>query len=325
MEMSGIEPKSSQNRKRTGALIRILISAALLAILIVNMDIQEIGNALAGFRIPWIAAALAVIVLAMIVSAFKWGILLKAQGTAVPAGRLFRYYTIGQFFNNFLPSSIGGDGVRIWLAGRDTGSAAGAAATVVQERILAMVTLAALGLGSAVFADHPNGPAVGLMAGVFVLGAALAAVQLTGYVPKKIRNGKGRISRAVVRFADNSARMRKHPKKILICLAESILFQMLNSLVVETVIIGLGLPVLSLPNLFLIVSSASVMAMLPVGLNGYGLREGSYAYLLAPFGFTSAQALAVSVLYALFVSLYSLPGGLLWLSVKKRQGEAANG
>lgn len=323
MEMSGIEPRTGQKRKWPGTVIKIAVSAALLAVLILNMDTREIGNALAAFRPPYIAAALAVIVAAMIVSAFKWGILLKAQGTEIPVLRLFRYYTIGQFFNNFLPSSIGGDGVRIWLAGRDTGSAAGAAATVVQERILAMATLAALGLVSALFADHPSSLAVALMAGVFVLGSVLAAVQLTGFLPKAVRNGKGKIAQALVRFADNSARMRRHPRKIAVCLAESVVFQMLNSLVVETVILGLGLTPLSPANLFLIVSSASVMAMLPVGLNGYGLREGSYAYLLAPFGFTSAQALAVSVLYALFVSLYSLPGGLLWLSLKKKKQEEA--
>ena len=116
--------------------------------------------------------------------------------------------------------------------------------------------------------------------------------------------------------------MRAHPRLICVCLAESFVFQILNSLVVETVIAGLGLPLLPLPDLFLIVSSSSVMAMLPVGLNGYGLREGSYAYLLAPFGFSSAQALTVSVLYALFVSLYSLSGGIMWL-MEKRSGRTA--
>ncbi|MBQ8954550.1 MAG: flippase-like domain-containing protein [Clostridia bacterium] len=318
---------SGNKKKWVGTIVKLLISAALLVILVLNTDINEIRAALADFRPVFILLALAVIALAILVSALKWGVLLRAQGSRVSLGKLFRYYTIGQFFNNFLPSSIGGDGVRIYLAGRDTGSTAGAAATVVLERILAMVTLAALGLVSALLAREPSKLAVILMGGVFVVGSALALVQLTGFAPKKARQSKGKFAQSFVRFADNSARMREHPRLIAVCLAESVVFQMLNSLVVETVIAGLGLPLLPLADLFLIVSSSSVMAMLPVGLNGYGLREGSYAYLLAPFGFSSAQALTVSVLYALFVSLYSLSGGVMWLLLKRadKSGGKPNG
>ena len=66
----------------------------------------------------------------------------------------------------------------------------------------------------------------------------------------------------------------------------------------------------------MVVSASSVLAMVPVGLNGYGLREGSYAFLLAPYGFSTAQSLTISVLYALFVTLFSLAGGPLWLLMR---------
>jgi hypothetical protein len=55
------------------------------------------------------------------------------------------------------------------------------------------------------------------------------------------------------------------------------------------------------------------MAMVPIGLNGYGLREGAYIILLRPFGYTVTSALTVSVLFGIFVSIFSLWGGIHWM------------
>ncbi|MBP5184534.1 MAG: flippase-like domain-containing protein, partial [Lachnospiraceae bacterium] len=152
-----------------------------------------------------------------------------------------------------------------------------------------------------------------LMGMLLAVGAGLAAVQLTGWVPKRLNTKEGKIASIWRTFAEKSADIRKHPGAIVICLVESLVFQFLVALVVGTVIEGLGLTRLPLPDLCMVVSASSVLAMVPVGLNGYGLREGTYAFLLAPYGFTTAQALTVSVLYALFVTLFSLAGGPLWL------------
>ena len=299
-------------KKWIGTVIKIVISAALLTILVLSTDIREIGDALTGFRPIWIIPCLLVIAASVYVSAMKWGVLLKAQGVNVPVIRLFGYYTCGLFFNNFLPSSIGGDGARAILVGRDGGTVGGAA-SVIMERILATVTLSLLGLLGAVFSKHVPTVVPVLMGVLLAVGAGLAAVQLTGWVPKRLKTKEGKIASIWRTFAEKSADIRKHPGAIVICLVESLVFQFLVALVVGTVIEGLGLTRLPLPDLCMVVSASSVLAMVPVGLNGYGLREGTYAFLLAPYGFTTAQALTVSVLYALFVTLFSLAGGPLWL------------
>ncbi len=308
----------NSGKKWIGTVIKIIVSAGLLTILILSADIEEIGDALSGFKAPWGVAVLFAIAVSVYVSALKWGELLKAQGVRISSPKLFGYYTCGLFFNNFLPSSIGGDGARAILAGQEGGTVGGAA-SVVMERILATVTLALLGLVSAAFSRHTPGIVLIIMGAILTVGLLLAAVQLTGWVPEKLKKSEGKIAGVWKTFALKSAEIRKHPKAIAISLFESLIFQFLVAVVVETVIAGLGLELLPIPDLCMVVSASSVLAMVPVGLNGYGLREGSYAFLLAPYGFSTAQALTVSVLYALFVTLFSLAGGPLWLVLKKRR------
>lgn len=308
-------------KKWVGTIIKLLISAVLLTILILSADVKEIGEALSGFKAIWTVPVFLTIAASVYVSALKWGVLLKAQGVSVPSVRLFGYYICGLFFNNFLPSSIGGDGARAVLVGRDGGTVGGAA-SVVMERILATVTLAILGLLGAAFSKHTPAIVFVLMGVILLVGIGLAAVQLTGFVPGRLKTGTGRFATIWRTFAEKSAVIRKHPKSVIICLAESLIFQILVALVVGTVMLGLGLEKLPLPDLCMVVSASSVLAMVPVGLNGYGLREGSYAFLLVPYGYTTAQALTISVLYALFVTLFSLAGGPLWLVLNKSKKDA---
>lgn len=315
------DPETVKSKKILVTIVKIAISVALLTILVISTDIQEIINALAGFNMIWIIPILLTITLSVIVSALKWGAILNAQGVSISLVRLFCYYTCGLFFNNFLPSSIGGDGARAILAGRESGTVSGAAASVVMERIIATVTLSLLGLIGAAFSKYTDPIVIILLGVLFVVGIFLALIQMTGWVPKGLRKKETRFAGIWKSFARNSAVIKEHPKKITVCFVESIIFQFTVVLVVAGVIKGLGLDMIPIMDLCMVVSASSVLAMVPVGINGYGLREGSYAYLLAPYGFSTAQSLTISVLYALFVTLFSIAGGPLWLAMRPSKSD----
>lgn len=315
------DPETVKSKKILVTIVKIAISVALLTILVISTDIQEIINALAGFNMIWIIPILLTITLSVIVSALKWGAILNAQGVSISLVRLFCYYTCGLFFNNFLPSSIGGDGARAILAGRESGTVSGAAASVVMERIIATVTLSLLGLIGAAFSEYTDPIVIILLGVLLVVGIFLALIQMTGWVPKCLRKKETRFAGIWKSFARNSAVIKEHPKKITVCFVESIIFQFTVVLVVAGVIKGLGLDMIPIMDLCMVVSASSVLAMVPVGINGYGLREGSYAYLLAPYGFSTAQSLTISVLYALFVTLFSIAGGPLWLAMRPSKSD----
>lgn len=311
----------SNKKKRIITILRITISIFLLASLVIFADINKIIASLKDFNLKWLPLVFLLITLSTVVSTFKWRILIKAQNISIGFSTLFGYYMSGLFFNNFLPSSIGGDGVRIYLAGKKTDNFSSVASSVVVERVLATVTLALLGIISAIFAQSPSRLAVILLVVLFIAGILLTCILITGWIPKFLKNKDGKIAKAWISFSTSAGELKQHPKELIICLIESTVFQIIVALVIGAVMKGLNLNSIPLADLFLITSASSVLAMVPVGLNGYGMREGAYIYLLQPFGYTSSEALTVSVLFALYVSIFSLIGGVNWMVSRPTQNK----
>jgi uncharacterized protein (TIRG00374 family) len=293
--------------------LRIVAALLLLGILGYFADWDQIYRLLNTFQLSQLPLVFGLITLSVLVSAFKWGILLRAQNNRVGFGSLFRIYLIGLFFNNFLPSSIGGDGIRIVLAGKYCDRTASATASVVMERSVATVSLALLGLGGSVFAKESYPPAVGLLGMLLLVGIIVTAILLTGWVPDFVKRQNSKLGKAWVSFSKSAGDLKRQPRALLVNLLLSLLFQIIVAMVVASIMGGLGLVIPGLFDLFFITAAASVLAMAPVGLNGYGLREGAYILLLRPFGYTVASALTVSILFGIFVSIFSLSGGILWM------------
>ncbi|MEQ8154127.1 MAG: lysylphosphatidylglycerol synthase transmembrane domain-containing protein [Clostridiaceae bacterium] len=314
----------SNKKKKILTIIRIAISILLLAGLIRFAEIDKIVTSLKGFDLKWLPLIFLLIILSVVVSTFKWRILIEAQDISVGFTTLFGYYMSGLFFNNFLPSSIGGDGVRIYLAGKKTNNLSSVASSVIVERVLATVTLALLGIISSIFAHNPSKLAIILLIVLLIFAILLAWILLAGWIPEFLKDREAKIIKAWISFSKSAGELKNHPKELGICLIESMIFQIIVALVIWAVMKGLNLYSLPLADLFLMASASSVLAMVPVGLNGYGMREGAYIYLLQPFGYTSSQALTVSVLFALFVSLFSLFGGISWIFSRTTQNKINN-
>ena len=116
------------------SLLKAGVSLALLAFLFSHVEAARLWHVARSASLPWLTAALALYYLMIGVSAWRWGVLLEAQGLHFPLRRLTSSFFVATFFNNFLPSNIGGDVVRI----ADTAQAAGSrtrAATVVTRSI----------------------------------------------------------------------------------------------------------------------------------------------------------------------------------------------
>src|SRR6187401_754080 len=128
--------------------VKIVVSAGLLYVLLSRVDLARLWKTARTASIPWLLAALGLYFAMVFVSAWRWGLLLRAQRIVVRLASLLRSYLVATFFNNFLPSNIGGDVVRV----RDTAQAAGsktrAATVVLVDRgigLLGLVFVAAAG------------------------------------------------------------------------------------------------------------------------------------------------------------------------------------
>ena len=121
-------------KRRLILLAKLAVMAGLLAVLYRNVDFTAFRAALAGLAWGWIPLIYILLLLNTALNSWKWGLLLQADGIAIPLRSLMCSHLIGTFFNLFLPSSIGGDAYRVVDVGRRAGAKSFAAVFAVVQR-----------------------------------------------------------------------------------------------------------------------------------------------------------------------------------------------
>lgn len=288
---------------------RALVSVALLALFASRIDFGAAGDRLSGGHwLLFVVAALELLV-SFIIGAIRWRIYLLAAG--LPTGELavIRSYMIGVFANNFLPSQVGGDVARAWVA-TGPGTRLRGVATVLVDRATALVCLVAVGwLGYLTDPSAVPGQLVAALAaatGAIALGSV--AVVLGARSPAVARIVPSRLqgpARDVRRAAGACLRGPVLARTLLIGLA----FQGITVLAAWLVLRSLELHLAFAP---LAVSLAPILivSVLPISIGGFGVREGSYVVLLGYAGVGTTDATLLSLLSALAFALASAPGGL---------------
>jgi len=94
-------------------LLKAAVSIALLAVLFSKVDVGRLWSVARTASVPWLLGALGLYAAMILVSAWRWGLLLQAQRIAHTFAGLTSSFLVATFFNNFLPSNIGGDVIRI--------------------------------------------------------------------------------------------------------------------------------------------------------------------------------------------------------------------
>ena len=123
-------------------IFKLLFSLAVLLFIVVKLaPLPDILSAIRRANPFWLACSFSLHALGILISAYRWQILIRAQGDQVPLGYLAKSYLVGTFFNNFLPTRFGGDIVRIWDGSRYSESLTKSSAIVVVERLTGVIVL----------------------------------------------------------------------------------------------------------------------------------------------------------------------------------------
>jgi glycosyltransferase 2 family protein len=289
---------------------RLLGSLTLLAVLACRLDWGRLAAAFARLDLGLWLAALLVYLLTQLVSAVRWQALARLVGFDGGWGRYLAYYYIGMLFNLVLPTSVGGDVVRAWYLARQRGAgpAAGrrtaALLSVLADRVNGVLVLVALAAAAAVCCPVPLPPWV--LTGVAAVAAgSLAGVACLPLVPRlqRLLPGNARLQR----LADGTRLYLRHGRVMAWVTALSLVVQVANVAVVWLVGEALGLPV---PPLFygVMVPLVTLLTLLPVSVNGMGLREVGTVAMLAPLGVEAASAVTLSLLVFAVMAAASLSG-----------------
>jgi uncharacterized membrane protein YbhN (UPF0104 family) len=153
--------------------LRPVFGLGLLAFLLWRVDWQELTRIVSQASLGYVGVALLLELLNVLPRVLRWRALLLTQGTREPFLRLFSIYLVGSFFNNFLPSNVGGDSVRMLRLGQLTGQGADAVSSVLVERLCGLFAVLLMGV-VAVLSNWRLASAGGI--GLLVLGAFVAFV-----------------------------------------------------------------------------------------------------------------------------------------------------
>ncbi len=295
-----------------------VVSALLVWLLLRNLDLGALAHRmLAADRGLLLIAALLLWVLA-VPSTLRWSTILGAMGYPVRLWILFPLVLIGLFFSVALPSTIGGDAVRMWKLHRVGLPGTAAVVSVMIDRMVALLAVLVLVLVSvpALFALIPDRAVRGGV--LLLLGAGLlafAAAMVLDRLP--LAFSRYRLLRGLAQLSADLRRILLTPRAA----APTLLFSLVNQGgvvgVVGILAHGLGAPVGWLQCL-VIVPLAILVTVLPISIAGWGVREGAFVTGFGLVGVPAADALALSVMFGLLNTLICLPGGLVWLASGER-------
>jgi uncharacterized membrane protein YbhN (UPF0104 family) len=287
-------------------LIRLVVSAGLLGWIAWKSDWAELGQAFGQLRIElWLAAA-GLFGLCQVASAVRWQRMAGALGFQRPLGQYISMYFIGTFFNLALPTSVGGDVVRISYLNNGSGRRLAAFMAVLLDRLSGLIVLLALAVLGVAFSPVPLEPWIPWSIWGMTAGAVLGVVMLP-LVARWFRLGEVRVEQIKLGLG-----VLRRPGLLLETTFWSALVQGGNVILVWIIGVALEAPV---PASFywIMVPMVSLLTMLPISVNGMGVREQSAVLLLAPFGVPSAIALTLALLWFASSAANSLIGGVVFL------------
>jgi len=301
-------------RRRWVLPLRIVASVAMLALLLPRVHFASLLPTWNLRTVTLLVAALSVTLLGIVVSAIRWRQVLSALGLRERLRTLFSHYLAGQFVGNFLPSTIGGDVLRVTRLSASNGDRPDSFASVVLERLTGWFVLPLITLGAMVV--NPSlrelGAASAVAAGISV--ATLVLLTIVVVVAASPRLGgrlAGRLGwqRFVGAVHLGLDRFRHHPGEAAGVLAVGLAYQLVVVAAVFLAARALGLPV-GPTAILAFMPAVAIAQVLPISLGGLGVREGAFVLFLHPLGVTTGQAVALGLLVYglnLVVSLLGAP------------------
>lgn len=305
-----------------GKIIRLVVAAVLLAFVLSRLDFAELRRVAVSVRVDLLVLGYVLNLVMVALNTWRWQVLVRPLSAIVSLPRLASYYFVCMFFNNFMPTSIGGDVVRVLDLSRHTGDRSSAMASILVERLFGLYVLLPLCLGAFAIL-RPELPeqrwflvAEAGMAAVFVFGTVALRRRTLRRLEPLLRPvapvlERFDAKRKAGRLYDYLDAYKGRKTALVVALVLSLVSRSvwIYSCWVLALSVGIDLrPV----HFFLIMPLVEVGRMIPLSLSGIGIREGVMLVLLRLFGVADTPAILLAFLiYGIFV-FNGLIGGIVY-------------
>lgn len=299
--------------------IKAVVSIGLIWYLLSKTEFSAIYSSIKGATLGWLCLSFLTLYIGKILTSYRWQILLAAQGIRIPLRSLVASVFVGQFFNSFLPTTVGGDAIRAYDTASQSKESAKSVMSVFADRLIGVFALAllavfALGIGYLIGEDVSfyTWPVLGVFA-ICSLGMFMV------YNDRLIVAGENLLaSLKMSRLAEKLDKayrslhlLRGRPRVMALALIISILLQI--NVILYFYFIGVALDLeVSWLYFTMIVPVALVVLLVPFSINGIGIREGIFVFLLTDLGVPAEKSMALSLISFALMLTQGIIGGLIF-------------
>jgi len=304
--------------------IKILVSAALLYLALRKVNFADLAARIDLTSAVWLALAVALTFLQIFIGVLRWRIVGAECGAPLPLRQAMRYNVIGTFFNQTLPSSIGGDAVRLWLVARNGAGWRAATYSIFVDRAVGLIALAVIIVASLPWSAHLISDAYGRSALILIDFAALAGgagFLVLGILPWPFlkRWWATHHIHACAVIANRVIFSRRNEPAIAIL---SFLVHFLAVVIAWCVVQSIAAPV-GFDQTFLLIPPVMLITMLPISIAGWGVREATMALAFGYAGLLPNEGVNISLLYGAVTFLVGAFGGLVWVFSAEKAAQGA--
>jgi glycosyltransferase 2 family protein len=304
--------------------IKILISAALLYFSLRKVDLFDLASRIRVDSLGWIGLAIAVTFLQIFLGVLRWREISAECGAPLQTKQAMRFNLIGTFFNQTLPSSIGGDAVRLWLVARAGAGWRAATYSIFVDRAIGLIALAVMIVASLPWSlqliSNPHGRSALLFVDFAALAGGLGFLVL-GMLPwpwLKRWWGTHHIHACAV-IANRVIFSSNRGPKIA---ALSLLVHVLAVVIAWCVVRSISAPVL-FGEVFQLVPPVMLITMLPISIAGWGVREATMGLAFGYAGLLTNEGVNVSLLFGAVSFIVGTFGGLVWILSPEKAAQGA--
>jgi glycosyltransferase 2 family protein len=303
---------------------KILITVALLYLALRKVNLSELAARLNITSLGWIGVAIAVTFLQIFIGALRWREITAECGVPLATRQATRFNLIGSFFNQTLPSAIGGDAVRLWLVARGGAGWRAATYSIFVDRAIGLIALAVVIVASLPWSysliRDPDGRSAILLVAFAALACGVGFLVLGRLQWPWLKHwwGTHHVHACAV-IANRVIFSRQRGPKVAVL---SILVHVLAVVIAWCVAQSIAAPVV-FSQVFELVPPVMLITMLPISIAGWGVREATMGLAFGYAGLMTNEGVNVSLLFGAVSFIVGAFGGLVWILSAEKAAKGA--
>ncbi len=305
--------------KKIWTITRCLISCLVIYLVFRMIDIHGLADIFKSIKLSYCLAAFFISILIRISMAYRWEILIAAQGIKISKIRLLKIIIVSHTIGIIIPSSLGVDYIRAFVLSKQTGNPVESFISIGADRFSGLLALTGIAFGACLLSIN----SMNNLNYVYISGLLFACCiiimififlkynRVNGFL-YRYKNNNNKLISKLAGILESIMHYGKNKRILMKVFGFAAFAQFLRILLVYYLSLSLGIKI-DFINFAIALPIIMLLLMLPISIGGIGVQEAAYIHFFSPFGMSAEQAIGLSFLCYLDDLLWILIGLIIYL------------